>query len=155
MTEYKIVTRGHEALHQVAEEVPHWEDVSELIHGMYQVMYDGGGIGLAANQVGVLKRIIVMDVKGFRIVIINPVITRQYGGSLYADEGCLSFPGEMARVLRWGRIKVEGYNEQWEPVSYNLKKLNARCVQHEVDHLNGRSIEPTVIINDDDEPQRG
>lgn len=128
-------------LKQVAEEVPQFEDCMDLIKDMWNVMFQGRGVGLAANQVGVLKRIIVVQNKGFRQVLINPVITKGHG-KLKQKEGCLSFPRLLVNKIRHKQITVEGFNEYWKPVKMRLKGMDARIVQHEVDHLNG------VTIND-------
>lgn len=106
---------------------------------MWQVMYHGKGIGLAANQIGETRRIIVIHAKGFKQAIVNPVITKSYGGKVMNQEGCLSFPGRTAKILRSKQIIVEGFDQDWKPVKRKLKGLTAYCVQHEVDHLNGVS----------------
>jgi len=98
-----------------------------------------GGVGLAANQVGETKRIIMIDNGGFKAVILNPVITRRYGGQINSKEGCLSFPGKLALVVRYKQITVEGFDTDWIPVAFKLKGVNAIIVQHEVDHLNAIS----------------
>lgn len=105
-------------------------------------MYQGRGVGLSANQVGELKRIIVIHADGFKQVIINPVIIKTYGGKSTQKEGCLSSPGLQVVKVRFKQIIVEGFDENWKPIKRKLKGLAARCVQHEIDHLNG------VTIND-------
>lgn len=96
-----------------------------------------GGVGLAANQVGETKRIILIQTPTFRQVIINPVIIRKYGGTIMSTEGCLSFPGKRVRVSRHTRVEVEGLDAEGQTIKFNLKNLNAIVIQHEVDHLNG------------------
>lgn len=87
-----------------------------------------------------LKRVIVIQTKGFRQVLINPVITGGYGGKSKQKEGCLSFPRLLVQKIRNKQITVEGFNEYWKPVTRKLKGDAARCVQHEIDHLNGITI---------------
>lgn len=131
----------HPALALPADGVPQGENVRGLIGSMRAEMYIHKGIGLAANQVGVLKRVIVLDVSGFRLNLINPRIIKRYGGTTTKREGCLSVVGQHLKV-RHRKIIVEGYDENWQLQRRKLKGLTAACVQHEVDHLDG------VCIND-------
>jgi peptide deformylase len=135
----KLNRQGAPALYQVAQEVPQGTDRKQLIADMFETMTAYGGIGLAANQVDVLERIIVFKIGGFKRAIINPVIVDCKGGGT-SREGCLSFPGQTATKARARQITVRGFNENWEPVKFNLKQLRAYCVQHEIDHLNGVTI---------------
>lgn len=130
----------HPALSAVCKEVDSKENVSGTIGLMWQAMYQGKGCGLAANQIGEDRRIIVIHANGFKQVIVNPVITKSYGGRVISKEGCLSFPGVTAKVMRHKQIIVEGFDQDWKPVKRKLKGLAAYCVQHEVDHLNGKTI---------------
>lgn len=116
----------------------------EYIQGIILKMFIGitegvGGVGLAANQVGETKRIIMIDNGSFKHVFINPVITRRYGGTINSREGCLSFPGKLALVVRHKQITMEALSPTGEKVAFKLKGLNAICIQHEVDHLDGFS----------------
>lgn len=140
MINYTILTKGAPELHQIAEPVEKNEDVSELIDGMRALMYRARGIGLAANQIGVLKRVIVMDVQGLRISVINPTIERRKGGSRTVPEGCLSYPNSTVSMRRAKRIVLEGYDENWVPIKHKLSGWAAACAEHEVDHLNGITI---------------
>ena len=135
------IKKDNPILRKVCDEVNHKEDHSFLINHMFTVMYASRGVGLAAPQVGDLKRIIVVHVSGFKEVFINPVITKRYGGKHSAVEGCLSFPGKQVYVTRHRRIWVEGYNQSGVKIKRKLKGLAARCVQHEVDHLDGICID--------------
>lgn len=139
----EIKTFSHPALHAPALEVPSGEDVTPLVNEMWRLMFEHRGIGLAANQVGELKRLIVVSVGGFRQEIINPVITKRYGGRNTSREGCLSFPGAQITKVRDNQIIVEGFDRKWSPIRRKLKGLAARCVQHEVDHLDGKNITDT------------
>ncbi|MCP4342921.1 MAG: peptide deformylase [Desulfobulbaceae bacterium] len=134
----KLRYNGSPALFSVAEEVS--EDVKELIADMWDVMYLHKGIGLAANQIGVLKRVIVIHCETFRQAFINPVITRRYGGKGLSREGCLSYPGIRVGVFRYKNIVVEGTDEKGAHIKRKLKGHSAYCVQHEIDHLNGVTI---------------
>jgi len=136
----KTVKSGHSSLKARSFELYEGEDVAGLVAQMKQVMSTWGGIGLAANQIDCLQRVIVVKVGSFKQVIINPVITRRYGGKSTEREECLSHPGVISLVIRDKQIVVEGFDENWKPVKFKLKKLASRCVQHEVDHLDGVSI---------------
>ena len=128
------------ALHTKAIEVEHGEDISDLIDGMSSLMRKAKGIGIAANQVGVLKRVIILASPGVYLEIINPVITRHTDLKKNSKEGCLSFPGKSTTKKRFYKVTVEGFDRNWNPVSKNLKALGAYCAQHEIDHLNGVTI---------------
>lgn len=136
----EIKTGSTLSLHVPAFEVASGEDVSALINDMWRLMYEHKGIGLAANQVGELRRVIVVHAKGFKQAFINPVIVRRYGGRKAEREGCLSFPGATVTKVREVQIIVEGFDQDWNPIRRKLKGLAARCVQHEVDHLDGKNI---------------
>jgi len=140
MWKMRAVAGSHPALRWVCEEVPRGENVKPLVYHMFTVMRSWGGIGLAANQLAENKRIITVKIQGFKHAIVNPVITKTSSKTAIATEGCLSFVGQTERVSRFKTITVEGFDENWEPVKFKLKKLQARCVQHEIDHLNGITI---------------
>lgn len=115
------------------------EKIVELIDDMLDTMYDAYGVGLAAPQVGILKRIVVIDVSeegDDPIILINPeIIDRQ--GSQTGDEGCLSVPGKSGVVTRPNYVKVKALNEDMEEVIYEGEGLLARAFCHEIDHLDG------------------
>ena len=137
----EVVKAGHPALSTVCAEVPHGQNCRAIIEHMCTVMSMWGGIGLAANQIDERVRIIVFKRGNDTLAVINPVITRRHGGRSTAREGCLSFPGaQSGPIVRDRQITLEGFDENWKPVKYKLKKLWARCAQHEVDHLNGVTI---------------
>ncbi|MDD3218670.1 MAG: peptide deformylase [Lachnospiraceae bacterium] len=110
--------------------------ISELITDMLDTMYEAFGVGLAAPQVGILKRIVVIDVGEGPIVLINPVIT-ETDGEQTGDEGCLSVPGKVGVVTRPNHVKVEAYNEDMEKFELEGTELLARAICHECEHLEG------------------
>jgi peptide deformylase len=137
----EISLKGSPELSKTAVPCHTREDLSELIAHMKAMTTKYGGAGLAANQVGVLKRVIYIKCGPFKQVIINPVITRSFGGHTTNREECLSYPGLSVLKIRSKKVRVEGFDEDWNPIHFKLNKLAARCVQHEVDHLNGITIE--------------
>lgn len=137
-----IVKYGDPVLRRKTELIPHVDDsLQPLIEDMIRTMYAAPGIGLAANQVGLSKCLAVIDVVpgGQRkpFVIINPVIEEK-AGELFEDEGCLSVPGFSGRVKRAAKVRVRALNEHGLPVVIEGEGLLARCLQHEIDHLNGK-----------------
>ena len=109
----------------------------QLIDDMFETMYDAEGVGLAAPQVGILKRIVVVDVTGEDpILLINPVIM-ETSGEQTGNEGCLSVPGTTGVVTRPNYVKVKAYNENMEPFEIEGTELLARAFCHEIEHLDG------------------
>lgn len=108
-----------------------------LIDDMLDTMYEALGVGLAAPQVGVLKRIVTIDVGEGPIVLINPVIL-ETDGEQTGDEGCLSVPGKSGTVTRPEYVKVKAQNEEMEEVILEGHGLLARAFCHEIDHLDGK-----------------
>ena len=109
----------------------------ELIDDMIDTMYDANGVGLAAPQVGVLKRIVVIDVTGEDlIVLVNPRIM-ETSGEQTGGEGCLSLPGKSGTVTRPNYVKVKAYDRDMQPIEVEGTELLARAICHEVDHLDG------------------
>ena len=116
------------------------ERTQELIDDMVDTLVEADGVGLAAVQVGVLKRIIIIDVDDeaeYPLVMINPVI-KEADGEQEGYEGCLSVPGKTGMVKRPDHVVVEYLNEDMEPVTMEGEGLFARCVCHECDHLEGK-----------------
>lgn len=107
-----------------------------LIEDMLDTMYEAQGVGLAAPQVGVLKRIVVIDVGEGPIILINPEIL-ETSGEQTGDEGCLSVPGLAGQVTRPNYVKVKAFDENMEEVIYEGEGLLARAFCHEIDHLDG------------------
>ena len=110
--------------------------IQDLITDMLDTMYEAMGVGLAAPQVGILKRIVVMDVGDGPIILINPEIIEK-SGEQTGDEGCLSVPGMSGQVTRPDHVKVKALNEDMEEVVYEGEGLLARAFCHELDHLDG------------------
>lgn len=133
----QIRTIGDPCLNKVCKEV---EEVNErtltLIDDMLDTMYEADGVGLAAPQVGVLKRIVVIDVGDGPIVMINPEIL-ETSGSQTGSEGCLSVPGKAGTVTRPNYVKAKAYNEEMNEYIIEGEELLARAICHELAHLDG------------------
>lgn len=110
--------------------------IETLIDDMLETMYESNGVGLAAPQVGILKRIAVIDTDGTPYVFINPKIL-ETDGEQTGDEGCLSVPGKAGTVTRPNYVKVEALDENMEPFNLEATELLARAVCHELEHLDG------------------
>ncbi len=129
---------GDEILRKKCKEVKVMNDRTlTLIEDMFDTMYEANGVGLAAPQVGILKRIVVIDIDdGNQYVLVNPVIT-QKDGEQTGDEGCLSLPGKVAVVTRPEHVICKCLNENMEEIEIEGEGLLARAICHEVDHLDG------------------
>jgi len=129
-------------LHRVAEPVREVDDgIRQLVRDMAETMYAAPGIGLAATQVDVHLRVIVIDVSEARDqlrVFVNPEIVERSDDTKVYEEGCLSVPGIYDEVERPDRVTVRALDENGEPFTLQADGLLAVCVQHEIDHLNGR-----------------
>lgn len=140
MEKLDIVLYPEAGLREVCTPVPEMNDeVDKLIDDMFYTMYDAPGIGLAAPQIAVQERIIVVDVsetKDQPIALINPEIIRS-AGQISWEEGCLSIPGIYATVKRPSDIIVRGMNRDGKIIELEADELLAVCIQHEIDHLNG------------------
>ena len=112
------------------------ERTKELIDDMFETMYEADGVGLAAPQVGILKRICVIDCGDNPILLINPKVM-ETSGEQTGQEGCLSVPGKCGVVTRPNYVKVLAYNENMEPFEVEGTELLARALMHEIDHLDG------------------
>ena len=112
------------------------ERTKELIDDMFETMYEAEGVGLAAPQVGILKRICVIDCGDDPILLINPKVM-ETSGEQTGQEGCLSVPGKCGVVTRPNYVKVLAYNENMEPFEVEGTELLARALMHEIDHLDG------------------
>ena len=134
----KIRTLGEEVLRARAKEVETVTPrIRELIDDMFDTMYEANGVGLAAPQVGIRKRIVVVDVTGEDpVALINPVIL-EADGEQTGYEGCLSVPDKTGIVTRANHVIVEAYNENMEKFTIEAEELMARALQHEIDHLDG------------------
>ena len=128
---------GDEVLNKVSKEVKMITPRTiTLIEDMLDTMYETNGVGLAAPQVGILKRIVVIDVGEGPMILINPEIL-ETSGEQTGDEGCLSVPGKAGIVTRPNYVKVKALDENMEEVIYEGEELLARAFCHEIDHLDG------------------
>lgn len=140
----EIVVLGHPALRSRAEPVAEFDDeLRTLVQDMFETMYHSEGIGLAANQIGVLRQVLVVDIgdetnaEAGRLVLVNPRIVAASDEQDSQSEGCLSIPGAEEVVERpWG-VRVEGFDPEGKPVTVEAEALLGRALQHEVDHLQG------------------
>ncbi len=123
-----------ESCREVKEVTP---KIVQLIDDMLDTMYDQGGVGLAAPQVGILKRIVVIDIGDGPLIMINPRIV-ETSGSQTGSEGCLSVPGKNGTVTRPMYVKAEFYDEDMELCMVEGEELLARAICHELDHLDGK-----------------
>lgn len=137
MAVYQIVEIGSDVLRARAKEVSAvTPSIEKLLDNMADTMYTANGVGLAAPQIGISKRVIVIDVGNGLVELINPVILEKYGEET-DEEGCLSIPGVSGDVVRAARVRVQGMNRQGKLVDIQADDLFARALQHEIDHLNG------------------
>lgn len=133
----EIRVMGDDVLTKVCKEVTAMTPRTKiLIEDMIDTMYEAMGVGLAAPQVGVLKRIVVIDVGEGPMVLINPQII-ETSGEQTGSEGCLSVPGKAGEVTRPNYVKVKALNEEMEEVIYEGTELLARAFCHELEHLDG------------------
>jgi len=110
---------------------------NDLIDNLFDTMYEKEGVGLAAPQVGILKRIAVVDIReGNTVILINPEIIAEEGKAIM-EEGCLSIPGETGDVIRSQKIKVRSLNKEGKVIEFEAEGFEARAIQHEMDHLDG------------------
>lgn len=141
MEKLDIVLYPEKGLREVCTPVDAMSDeLDKLIDDMFYTMYDAPGIGLAAPQVAVQQRVIVVDVsesKDQPIALINPEIIRS-AGQITWEEGCLSIPGVYGKVTRPSDILVRGMDRDGKLVEFEANDLLAVCLQHEIDHLNGK-----------------
>ena len=128
---------GDDVLKKAAKEVKEVTPrIKELIADMFDTMHDAFGVGLAAPQVGVRKKVVVIEIEEVPYVLINPVIL-EVSGEQTGPEGCLSVPGKTGTVTRHNYVKVKAFNEDMEEYIIEGTELLARCLCHEIDHLDG------------------
>ena len=133
-----VRTMGDPILTKKAKEVKEITGrTKSLIEDMLETMYEYDGVGLAAPQVGILKRRVVIDIGEGPLVFVNPVITMT-DGEQCGSEGCLSVPGKAGMVTRPNYVKVEAYDENMEKFELEGTELLARAICHECDHLDGK-----------------
>ncbi len=123
-------------LREKAAEVEEFNDIGDLIEDMWETMYTCKGIGLAAPQIGIGKRIFVAEVDQKKLIMVNPVIVHKEDEELM-EEGCLSLPEIYLPIPRASFIEVEGLNEKGERIRVEAEGLLSRVIQHEIDHLEG------------------
>lgn len=132
-----IRTEGEDILRKKCREVKEiTPKIIELLDDMADTLYDSNGVGLAAPQVGMLKRIVVIDIGEGLYEMINPVIL-ETAGEQTGNEGCLSIPGKMGKVTRPNYVKAEATNRDGERYIIEGEELMARAICHELDHLEG------------------
>lgn len=143
---YPIVAYGDPVLKKVAEPVDPGTDLSKTVADLYETMYNAGGVGLAAPQVGLSIRLFVTDGKpmeeedepmDFKKVFVNPTVLGEEGTPWAFEEGCLSIPGIRADVNRPEKVKIHYFDENWQEFTEEFTGMAARIIQHEYDHLQG------------------
>ena len=141
-----IRTDGDDILRKVSKPVKQMTDrVEELIDDMFETMYESNGVGLAAPQVGVLKRIVVIDVMDDNpMCLINPEII-EADGEQTGEEGCLSLPGLVGEVTRPDHVIVKALDRDMNEITVEGEGLLARCLCHEIDHLDGVLYKDLVL----------
>jgi peptide deformylase len=125
----------------------------KLIKDMIETMYDADGVGLAAPQVGVLKRIVIIDIGDGPIKVINPEVIEAEGAHIDV-EGCLSVPNRAGKVERPERIKIRYLNEDWEESILEGTELLAKAICHEIDHLDGILFTDLIIEEDKEKKEK-
>jgi peptide deformylase len=144
MAIHDIVLMGDPILRKPATEVDVFDEPLEaLVHDMFETMYHAEGVGLAAPQIGISRRILVVDVRereegsSGRLALVNPEIVTASEDTERSAEGCLSIPGLEDVVERSWSVDVRALNVKGEPVRFEADALLARAIQHEIDHLDG------------------
>jgi peptide deformylase len=143
MTVLRIYEPPSPVLREIAQPVKGVDDdIRRILDDMLETMYDGEGIGLAATQVGIAKRLVTIDLKhheGFDepLYLVNPEIVAHSEETVMCMEGCLSLPGQYAEVERWSEITVDYLDYDGNKQTLKTDGLLADCIQHEIDHLNG------------------
>ena len=143
----QIREEGDEILKKKSREVEQIDDrIRQLLDDMVETMHKYNGVGLAAVQVGILKRVILIDLYDEKgpIKLINPVIIKEKGEQ-EVEEGCLSFPNKYAKMIRPAEVIVEALNEKGEKIKIKAKDLLAQVLSHEIDHLNGITFVEKMI----------
>ena len=146
-----VYVYGMSVLRKVASDIPEdFEELDQLIEDMYETMHASDGVGLAAPQIGKSLRIFVVDtspmaesgkdpeLEGFRKVFINPYILEEWGDPWTFEEGCLSLPNLREEVSRPSMVRLEYFDENWDLHEEVFDGIQARVIQHEYDHLEGK-----------------
>ena len=143
----QIREEGDEILKKKSREVEAVDDkIREILDDMVETMHKYNGVGLAAVQVGILKRLIVIDLYDDKgpMKLVNPVIIKEKGEQ-EVEEGCLSFPNKYAKMIRPAEVTVEALDENGKKVRIKAKELLAQALSHEIDHLNGITFVEKMI----------
>ena len=144
---YPITLYGDSVLREACENIVKGEtDVLNLSSDMFETMIQADGIGLAAPQIGISKRIFVVDgtsleddeMSSFKKVFINPIILKEDGDEWEFEEGCLSIPGVRGGVFRKSEILIRYFDENWNEKEESYNGMKARIIQHEYDHIEGK-----------------
>ena len=150
MAKRRIMTGDAECLYKVCRKVDNFDKrLAVLLDDMAETMYDAEGVGLAAPQVGILKRAVVIDCGNGLVELINPEIL-ETSGEQGGYEGCLSFPGKSAEITRPARVtfRAQDHTGQW--YTRTVEGINARCVCHECNHLDGITIADLAEMTEDE-----
>lgn len=133
----KIVTKSDEVLHKKCKPVEVFDEkLSILLDDMAETMYKAQGVGIAAPQVGILRRVVFIDVGDGPVELVNPEIVKKKG-SQRGIEGCLSCPNEWGYVVRPNEVTVKAQDRKGQEIQFKCTEFFARCVCHELDHLDG------------------
>ena len=141
----QIRKKGDEILYKKSKEVVNFDEkLAELLDDMYETMQSAEGVGLAAPQVGVLKRCVVIDIGEGKIELVNPVIEKAEGEQI-GQEGCLSIPDFWGDVKRPEKVRVSAFDRKGKKIKVKGEGLLAVALCHEIDHLNGELFDDKVI----------
>lgn len=141
----EIRKKGDEILYKPCKEIKEFDKkLAILLDDMYDTMQKSDGVGLAAPQVGILKRCVVIDIGEGRIELVNPKIIKEEGSQI-GQEGCLSVPGEWGEVERPQKVTVEAFDRYGKKFTMEGEDLLARAFCHEIDHLDGKLFLDKVI----------
>lgn len=144
---YPIIMYGDPVLRQKAKDIENGTEVNQLIEDMYETMHNANGIGLAAPQIGKSIRLFVVDgtilddeptLADFKKVFINPVMLEELGSPWEYEEGCLSIPNIREKIMRKQRVRMSYFDETWNKLEMEFDGLQARIIQHEYDHIEGK-----------------
>ena len=139
---------GDEILKKKSREIEVIDDrIKQLAEDMFETMYKYDGLGLAGVQVGILKRIIVIDLYDdvSKFALINPEIIEKSEETVEIEEGCLSYPNQFGKVKRAIKVKVKALDLEGKKVTLEAEGLLAQALQHEIDHLNGETFKEKII----------
>ncbi len=139
---------GDEILKKKSREIEVIDDrIKQLAEDMFDTMHKWDGLGLAAVQVGILKRIIVIDLYDdkSKFCLINPVIVEKSEETVEIEEGCLSYPNQFGKVTRFYKVKVKALDLDGKKVTLEAEGLLAQALQHEIDHLEGETFKEKII----------